>query len=81
MFKSILSLFGSRGTLILRFMLTVASLIGMIFCGVTAFQVPMLWGGVLYLLGCVGCAGLFMWLVWPRKDEDDREPPEEDRNR
>ncbi len=82
MLKSVLSLFGSLGGMILRVIIVIASLVGMLFFGVTAFNVPFRWTGALYLLGCVICAGLFVWLVRPRReDEEDREPPEEDRYR
>ena len=70
MIKSILAMFGSLGGMILRVMLTIASLVGVFYLGFTAFRVEFRWGGALRLLGAVVCAAVFMILVTLRKKDD-----------
>ncbi|MBQ6177050.1 MAG: hypothetical protein IJK29_11715 [Bacteroidales bacterium] len=73
MLKSILSLFGSLGGMILKVMLTIASVIMTGFCAFTAFSVPFRWGGALRILGAVASAALFAYLVRERRDRDAEE--------
>lgn len=80
MLKHIVSMFGSLGWMIVRVMLTIASLVGAFYCGFTAARVPFRWAGALHLLGALGCAAVFMLMVtMRRKDEDEDGTRPEDR--
>ncbi len=63
MLKSILAACGSLASLILRVMLVVASVIAMLFLGVSAFTEPFRWGGAGRLLGALAAAVVFVLLV------------------
>ncbi len=80
MLKSVMAMFGSLGWMIVRVMLTIASLVGVFYLGFTAFRVDFRWTGALRLLGAVACAAVFMVMVTLRKkDEDDDASDEPDR--
>ena len=79
MLKSILSLFGSLGGMILRVMLAIASVILTGFLGISAFSVPFRWGGLMRLAGAVAAAALFVALVRERRNDEDAPVREEDR--
>lgn len=72
MLKSILTMFGSLGLLILRFMLAIGLVFLFGYCIFTMMKMPFLWGGLLRLAGALLSAAAFTWLVgaFRRPDED-----------
>lgn len=75
MMKSILSLFGSLGGMIVKVMLAIASVVLTAWCAFTALTVqPFLWQGALRLAGAVAGAALFVSLVKERGNKEDEAP-------
>ena len=78
MLKSILSMFGSLGVLIVRFMLAIGLVFLFGFCVFTIFSVPMVWGGILRLGGILAAGVGFIWLVGAfKKPEEDGDAEDE----
>ncbi len=72
MLKSILSMFGSLGGMILRFMLAIGLVVLFCWCIFTVFHVPFLWGGFFRVLGILASGVGFIWLVGAfKKPEED----------
>lgn len=72
MFKSIATLFGSLGWMVLRVMLTIASLVGAAYFTISAFQQDTTLSRVLHLLGALACVAVFVFIVRPREKEDEK---------
>jgi hypothetical protein len=80
MLKSIASLFGSLGWMVFRVMMTIASVVGVVYFTITAFQLDTTLGRVLRILGAFTCAAIFVFLVRAREKEDEK-PVEDEENR
>ncbi len=81
MLESIVSLFGSLGWLVIRVILTIASLVcAVLFAIIAFFEATVTLHKVLWLLGAFACIALFVVLVRSREKEDEK-PVEDEHDR
>ncbi len=69
MLKSILAVFGGAFGMIMKVILAIGLVVLIVYCLITLFTEPFLWGGAVRAVAIAGSVCLFRLLIRPPKDE------------
>ena len=69
MLKSILAVFGGAFGMIMKVILAIGLVVLIVYCLITLFTEPFLWGGTVRAVAITGSVCLFRLLIRPPKDE------------
>ena len=69
MLKSILSVFGGAFGMIMKVILAIGLVVLIVYCLITVFTEPFLWGGAVRAAVIIGSVWLFKLLIRPPMDE------------